>query len=472
MNDHTRQVYLLNPRELSPETIAVTFAKTSRSPQSFRDIAVELSETQSHEFNEKWVVGYGHASVAEHAVLHLALENVSRLAIETIQSSRLASFTEKSSRYQRWSPNAFFIPPELLETKYLELYLQTCRMLFSSYDRAIDACQSVVEADCPRREDETRAAYDRKIKPILVDSCRFLLPAASLANLGMTINARELEHLISKMLSSPLGEVRMIGSEMKTVAQAEVPTLVKYARRVEYLERMPFELRSAISTYAGSPAHWCSLVNYDQNDENRFLAALLYRFGSDSYESYRQQVATFSMTEKEAIMRIALAGMRRYDWPVREAEHVSYTFDLIMDQGAFYEFKRHRMMTLSPQDLTCTLGYASPKLFERAGFQDEYQMAMDSAAIAFQQIAGWNPSVASYLVPNGFLRRTLVTLNYREAFNLLRLRSGTGAHFSVRRVAQQMAEEIRRVHPLLGSYLSINPDETWHSISADYFSEE
>lgn len=36
---HERQVYLLDPTQLSPETIAVTFAKTSRSPQSFREIA-------------------------------------------------------------------------------------------------------------------------------------------------------------------------------------------------------------------------------------------------------------------------------------------------------------------------------------------------------------------------------------------------------------------------------------------------
>ncbi|HPS41373.1 MAG TPA: FAD-dependent thymidylate synthase, partial [Anaerolineaceae bacterium] len=77
---HDRQVYLLDPLKLPPETIAVTFAKTSRSPQSFRQIAAELTEARSAEFNEKWVVGYGHSSVAEHAVLHLAVENISRLA--------------------------------------------------------------------------------------------------------------------------------------------------------------------------------------------------------------------------------------------------------------------------------------------------------------------------------------------------------------------------------------------------------
>ena len=34
-----RRIYLLSPRDLSPETIAVTFAKTSRSPKPFDEIA-------------------------------------------------------------------------------------------------------------------------------------------------------------------------------------------------------------------------------------------------------------------------------------------------------------------------------------------------------------------------------------------------------------------------------------------------
>jgi hypothetical protein len=42
-----RDIYLLSPRALSPETIAVAFAKTSRSPDSFRDIAAELSDEKS-----------------------------------------------------------------------------------------------------------------------------------------------------------------------------------------------------------------------------------------------------------------------------------------------------------------------------------------------------------------------------------------------------------------------------------------
>src|SRR5512136_1084924 len=107
-----RDIYLLSPKALSPETIAVTFAKTSRSPEAFRDIALELTDERSAEFHERWVVGYGHASVAEHAVLHLAVENVSRLAVECLESNRLASYTEKSTRYQTLGAQDFIVPEE------------------------------------------------------------------------------------------------------------------------------------------------------------------------------------------------------------------------------------------------------------------------------------------------------------------------------------------------------------------------
>lgn len=127
-----RQIYLLSPKELSPETIAVAFAKTSRSPESFREIAAELSDEASAKFHEKWVVGYGHASVAEHAVLHIAIENVSRLAVESIESNRLASYTEKSTRYQKWGQGDFYIPPELEGHSLQEGYIQTCHLLFST----------------------------------------------------------------------------------------------------------------------------------------------------------------------------------------------------------------------------------------------------------------------------------------------------------------------------------------------------
>jgi len=40
----------------------------------------------------------------------------------------------------------------------------------------------------------------------------------------------------------------------------------------------------------------------------------------------------------------------------------------------------------------------------------------------------------------------------------------------MRRAAQRVAEEIRRVHPLLAQYLNL-PEEPWQEIEAQYFTQ-
>src|SRR4026209_229222 len=139
-----RDIYLLSPRALSPETIAVAFAKTSRAPESFREIAAELSDEKSAQFHEKWVVGYGHASVAEHAVLHIAFENVSRLAIESIESNRLASYTEKSTRYQKWDSDDFTVPLELMDHPLHADFVETVRLLFKAYADSLGPVRNLI----------------------------------------------------------------------------------------------------------------------------------------------------------------------------------------------------------------------------------------------------------------------------------------------------------------------------------------
>lgn len=463
-----RQIYLLSPKELSPETIAVAFAKTSRSPDSFRKIASELSEETSARFHEKWVVGYGHASVAEHAVLHIAFENVSRLAVECIESNRLASYTEKSTRYQKWDAEAFFTPPELADNPLLETYQQICRLLFETYERSLAPVRNLVETRLPRKQTESEEAYDRRIRSAYVDSSRFLLPAASLANLGMTANARVLEHAISKMLSHPLAEVRSIGEEVKRVTSVEVPTLVKYADPVPYLVQTSadfgsLELDLLASSGAENSQDWCQLISHDPVGEKKVLAAALFRFSEMTYEEALETVRLAHPGEMEELAALLLAKMGEHDTPLRELEHSAYTFELVIDQGGYGEFKRHRMMTQTPQALTTRLGYAVPRLLVEAGFEAEYRKAMEAAAEAYETLAEWDAEVAAYVVPNGFQRRVLFTMNLREAFAFCRLRAATNAHFSLRRIAQRVAEEIRGVHPLLAGYLHL-PDETWQEI--------
>jgi thymidylate synthase ThyX len=466
-----REIYLLSPRALSPETIAVAFAKTSRSPESFRDIAAELSDESSAKFHEKWVVGYGHASVAEHAVLHIAFENVSRIAIESIESNRLASYTEKSTRYQRWGSDDFTTPPELVGHSLHAEYVDTIRLLFKAYADSLTPVQTLIFERFPRRDKESDEAWDRRIRSKYVDVCRFLLPAAALANVGMTANARVIENTIRKMLSHELAEVREIGEKVKEVSKAETPTLVKYADVVPYLTETVNELINRKSEIIDRKSdEWCSLLDYDKSGERKVLAAVLYRFGEMAYADALSHVESLNEEAKASLAESLLGRLSKYDVPLRELEYCTYTFDLVMDQGAYAEFKRHRMMSQTPQRLTTRLGYATPFLVTEAGFRSQYEAAMDAASSLYEKLHDFNPAVAQYVVPNGFNRRVLAQFNLREAYAFCQLRSAANAHFSIRRVAQRVHDEMAKVHPLLTKYMKLH-EETWQGVEETYFTK-
>jgi thymidylate synthase ThyX len=401
--------------------------------------------------------------------LHIAVENVSRLAIESIEGNRLASYTEKSTRYQKWGLDDFTIPPELEGHPLCGEYVDAIRLLFQTYADSLEHVRRLIFERFPRRENEKEEAWDRRLRSKYVDVCRFLLPAASLANVGMTANARVLENTIRKMLSHELAEVRQIGEKVKEVALGETPTLVKYAEAVPYLVETCQEIRELeIGDWNGSQQDWCRLIDYDTDGETKVLAAALYRFGEMSYQNALAYVESLDEATKANLAESLLGRIGKYDVPLRELEYCTYMFDLIMDQGAYAEFKRHRMMTQTPQKLTTRLGHATPSLIAEAGFRSQYEAAMESSTRMYEKLYQDDPIVAQYAVPNGFNRRVLAQFNLREAYAFCQLRSAANAHFSIRRVAQRIYEEMARVHPLLSRYMKLH-DETWKGVEEGYF---
>ena len=158
MTQETR-VYPLDPG-MTQEEMAVTFAMTSRSPEPFDEIAQKVTAGKSAEFHERWVLGYGHSSVAEHAVLHLAVENISRLACDTLEDNRLASYTEKSSRYQVMTKTGFHIPAELHGLPdQQEIFQETCRALFRHYQDLLDRLREHLQDNVQALDGEGSGAY-------------------------------------------------------------------------------------------------------------------------------------------------------------------------------------------------------------------------------------------------------------------------------------------------------------------------
>jgi thymidylate synthase ThyX len=162
-------------------------------------------------------------------------------------------------------------------------------------------------------------------------------------------------------------------------------------------------------------------------------------------------------------------NIEKFDIPPRELEYSYFTFDVLMDQGAFFEIKRHRMMTQTAQSLTTLLGYAVPKCISLSGFEKEYHLAMKKADETYRFIAEYQPDVASYIVPNAYNRRVLLHANLRSLDHLISLRSAPNAHFSVRRIVHKLAEEIITVSPLTRYWLRETQDETWQDVEKNYF---
>jgi thymidylate synthase ThyX len=469
-----RRIYLLDPKKLSPETIAVTFAKTSRSPLAFDAIADELSDARSADFHEKWVVGYGHSSVAEHAVLHIAVENVSRLAIECLESNRLASYTEKSSRYQVWDSDHFYIPEEFLNEQLHSLFTQTCTELFNAYQLAFNTISDTLGRQLKRNEDESERGFQTRVRSTSADVCRYLLPACSLANVGISINARALEHAIIKMLSHPLREVQSIGEEIKRNALDHVPTLVKYANPSPYMISLQEEANQTSVKPAAdnlAPEEWCSCIGCDQGGQERILAALVYRFSNLRMTDALDKVNLLDDEGKKALAKQFIAMKSAHDQPPREFEYGSATFDLVLDQGAYFELKRHRMMTQTVQTFTPHLGFAMPKLIETNGLSDIFESMMHKASAAFEILANENPAAAAYVLPNAFNRRVMLDMNLRSAIHLIKLRCAENAHFAIRRPTLRIAELLQQYFSLFNELLSPCTEETWQTVERDFFSE-
>ncbi|HEY60627.1 MAG TPA: FAD-dependent thymidylate synthase [Anaerolineae bacterium] len=467
-----RNIYLLDSKKLSPETIAVIFAKTSRSPNTFHEIAAELTDEKSSEFHQKWVLEFGHASVAEHAILHIAIENISRLAVETLESNRLASYTEKSSRYQVWDATSFYVPAELKRHPLEKLYRATCQMLFRAYQEALPILKETARQEMNRRTSESDKGWQRRVHTNCMDVCRYYLPAASLANVGVTINARALVNALRKMLSHPLLEVREMGEEIKSIAQCKLPTLVKYADENTCLKRVRIfmtQINRTKNIDQQQGKDWCHVIHFDAEYEERIFVALLYRFNEMSYAQSQSAMEQFSFEQKQGIVKNLLENCGEHDVPLRELEHSWLTFDILLDQGAYFEFKRHRMMTQTPQRLTARLGYAIPKLIHTAGLEKQYRRVMDEVQEVYEEFFTFNPDIAAYIVPNGFNRRVLATLNFRTAMHLIKLRSAPNAHFAMRRVACRIAEEVCQRSSLFKKYLTTCSEETWQEIENMYF---
>ena len=349
-----------------------------------------------------------------------------------------------------------------MNSELKEVYLDAVNSLMDVYEELTAPMIEFVKQKYPRPSDQDEKLYNMVSKSRACDNLRYLLPTAVLTNLGMTINTRELEHLIVKLLSHPLKEMQDIGQEMKEKAIEAVPTLLKFANKNNYISETKEQLKKVADWELGSGAgnnEAVQIVNYDANAESKLVAAILYPYTNLSYEEAAEKVFFMSDEKKARIIDEALRRRDKFDAPLRELEHVYYTFDILLDYGAFRDVQRHRMCTQSNQPVTVVHGYDLPPEIREAGFEDKFRQAVEKAADVFQKIYEKFPNEAQYVVPMCFRKRVLITWNLRELHHFISLRSGKKGHQSYRRIAQECWRKLNEIQPLLAKYIKVDMDE-------------
>jgi thymidylate synthase ThyX len=476
-----RPVFAL--QHLPEEVVAVLFAYYSRSRDSLRRNLLNLitagdldllgrqatptpmpgvtqAQEKARQFHEKWVVGYGHASVAEHAVAHLAIEDVSIVASKVIEDMRLASFTEKSTRYVPFDAMRYYPLPDLQDPGAGAAYHDTVQALFTTYTTWLPQVIAAVQHDWPRLPRQTERGYEAACRAKALDLLRYLLPASTLTNIGMTINGRALEHLLTKMLSHPLPEVQRLGTLIKEEARQIIPTLLKYAERNAYL----VETDAAIHALAQEllepdvpqPQEAVRLVQAPADAEEALVAAILYSHSHDAWPHLRARVRQLCADDKARVIDEHIRRRGPHDQPLRALEHLTYTFEILMDFGAYRDIQRHRMATQTRQLPSPRHGYSTPHEFTRYGMQDAFDSCMAQAASAYDRIAQVDPHLAPYVLPLAYRCRLLITWNLRQIHHFVQLRSAQQGHTSYRRIAQGVYHAVAQQHPLLARYIRVD----------------
>lgn len=135
-----------------------------------------------------------------------------------------------------------------------------------------------------------------------------------------------------------------------------------------------------------------------------------------------------------------------------------------MDIGGFRDMHRHRRCVQLLQGFTDLHGYDLPECpgqptLAEAGIEAEYSAAMEAAFAAYRALrssgAPEAEQSAQYLLPLGTRCRAMFKMDFAEAVYIAELRTGSGGHFSYRRVAYAMYEAVARRHPGLAEYFRV-----------------
>ena len=441
------------PREdVTPETLSASYARISRDPRPADELraAARAEVDRARRSNQSIIFKMGHHSVAEHAVFNFDVIGVSRLAIEEIERFRLCSFTEKSQRYITLGED-FVVPEEVRRAGRKALFVATVKAQNALYHRLYARLKPHVF------KKNAAAAADPRNHAVLdgwaKEDARYVVSLATEGQLGLTINARNLELLIRRFAAKGLEELKAFNAAVHGLAKAVAPSIILFTDASPFDAETYADVASAGLAAAGGTGkrrggRAVALAGSPSGGDDAVLAALLHTVTRSSHRECLERVKAAGPAARKDLVRRALGRMEFYDFPPREFEHAELAYDLVVSASCFAQLKRHRMATLTWQRYDPALGATVPPSVEEVGAGQEF---MDVVARTNEAHAVLEKAVgpaADYVLTNAHRRRALLKLNVRELYHVSRLREDASAQWEIRQVAAEMSRQAKKALPL------------------------
>ena len=480
--------------ELTPETIAAAYARISRSPRAVHELraAARGEVDKARQSNRNIVFEMGHSSIAEHAVFNIDVLGVSRLLVEDIEKFRLCSYTEKSQRYVLFK-NDFVIPAEIKEAGLEAPFAEIIRRQNECYHACYERLRPYVFAKHPdlAADPANRSLLEGWAK----EDARYAIALATETQLGMTLNARNLELMLRRLAAHPLAEARDFSAALFKSTKSVAPSLVRYTEATDYdrltrqelrevvaalkpslpLQPMPLvqptgnglschsgldpESRQSLKNMESVPVFSgatplsneppaVALVHATPDADLRVLAGLIHSSSDRSLADCFTLAGQMDEQQRLDMMRAALRHVRSYDPVLREFEHVDLLFELTVSASCFAQLKRHRMATLTVQDYDPTLGVTVPPAIREIGMEESFMEVMTRTNEIYGQIRKAAFAAAPYILTNAHHRRVAMKVNARELYHMARLRVDRHAQWDIRELTEKMLAAARSVMPL------------------------
>lgn len=494
------EVYAIHGAE--PEVLAYAMAKYSRSSLTLRESLAEISTQRAEQFLNTFYFQYGHRSIADLAHVPMAVERLSLLAAIALVDETRWDGQERSTRYQDFQRSGWYTPA--LSPEGRTTFNGAISSLFGTYQQLSTRMTDKLRETVTRPEDLKPESYERTLRARAFDVARYLLPLATNTSLGQIVNARTLETQVSRLLSSPLAEVRELGTKLRDAARnpawdlqrerleelagegaadpdavslmsqllpevRTAPTLVKYAEPNVYLQKSCTELDQAARELMGDapiyPAPLVDLLDDDEDLEVEIATSLLYPHCHYSYRQLRGAVGALPEARRNELIALGARNRGPHDELLRGFKSGDgFRFDILMDIGGFRDMHRHRRCTQLIQQFSALHGYQEPvcpgqPTLAEAGLDGLYHQAMTDAHAAYERMRlSDEPEAAEsarYLLPLGTRCRAMFKMDFAEALYISELRSGIAGHYSYRLVAWEMYRAMATRHPALGALFRI-----------------